>query len=662
MEKVQYKVFVKTGDKPYSGTDANIFIILHGKNGKKSDTVQLDTFFHNDFEQGQVDEFTIQSDNLDEVCMIELWRDEAGIGSNWYVETVKVVNQKTDEEFIFPILRWIKANYHYKIVHLDTSLPGDDPSNEQREQELLEKRKVYIFKDGLHHLPPQVKSLPDDEAFSFNYKWDILKLKAELIINSKISMLTSGNWKSLRDLRNVYTKEIFYEPSCTKTWRDDLNFGYQRIASMNHSLIELCTKLPEKLGVTDEMLRPLLEGCTLQQVIDSKRLFICDLKILDGITHKEGLHVCVPIALFLVNGNHELVPIAIQLYQQKGPNNPVFLPTDPEYTWMLAKMWFNNADASYHQSLSHLGFTHLLMEGIALISHRNLSQSHPIFKLLAPHFLYLIAINVRALEFLVAPNGWIDKTMNAGSNGLLEIVAKGIKQWRMDVHGTLPEDLKRRGVYNQNVLPGYHFRDDALLLYDAIHKYASKYTRLYYDTPEKISADLELQSWREEMTKPREQGGCGLQGVPGENGKFTTVDHIIQTLTCIIYTCSVGHAATNFPQYDQYAFPPNYPGLMKGKPPSSKKPLTEQDVINSLPDKPTTLDTMIVTKILSTRGTNQLGNFEVQYIFDPKAMKVVEEFQKELAEISVTIKGRNNQRKIPYPFLDPEFVPNSISI
>ncbi|KAK3594462.1 hypothetical protein CHS0354_024903 [Potamilus streckersoni] len=147
MEKVNYKLFVKTGDKLYSGTDANVFIILYGTNGKKSDTVHLDTFFHNDFEQDQLDKFTIQCENLDEIGMIEFWRDDAGIGSNWYVETVKVVNQKTDEEFIFPILRWIKAHYHYKIVHLDTSLPGDDPCKEQREQELFEKRK----------LPPQVR-------------------------------------------------------------------------------------------------------------------------------------------------------------------------------------------------------------------------------------------------------------------------------------------------------------------------------------------------------------------------------------------------------------------------------------------------------------------------------------------------------------------------
>ncbi|KAK3100682.1 hypothetical protein FSP39_023741 [Pinctada imbricata] len=669
---VDFMIYVRTGDLKNAGTDANVKMTLYDDVGRETRDLELDNFFKNDFEAGANDSFPFKKiPNFgNKVTKIKFWRDNAGIASDWFVDRILVENRKSNDIFVFPVYRWIKSGREYVIVEYDTSLPQYDEYPDMRDMELLDKQNLYELEQKVPPefpglvLPVQVKNIPEDEQFSFNHKWNILKRKLKMIADKKFQMLfSSGNWDGLQHLKKVYT-DTFGEPlGCTR-WSNDIFFGWQRINSMNHSLVQLCTEIPDKLGVTDEMLRPFLEGWSLQQIIDAKRLFMVDLKVLEDLPCKSAEYKCpVPIALFFVNGENRLVPLAIQLYQQKAEDNPVFLPTDPPYTWMMAKMWYNLADASYHQSLTHLGFTHLIMEGIVVCAHRNLSPSHPLFKLLAPHFLYLIAINTRGLELLVAPGGWVDKTMNIGTKGMFNLIARGMAFWRMDVHGTLPEELKQRGVYCRNgkVLPNYYFRDDAILLYEAIKNYVTKYVKLYYDTPDKIKEDWELQNFGQEITKSRDEGGCGILGVPN-NGKFETADHIILVFTSIIYTCSVAHASTNFPQYDEYAFPPNYPASMKGEPPKDKRELTEDDILRTLPDKETTLDIMTVTKILSDRGTNSLGDFEVQYVFEPKAKKIVEEFREDLKNISAEIKKRNEHRNPKYTWLDPEVVPNSISI
>ncbi len=54
-----------------------------------------------------------------------------------------------------------------------------------------------------------------------------------------------------------------------------------------------------------------------------------------------------------------------------------------------------------------------------------------------------------------------------------------------------------------------------------------------------------------------------------------------------------------------------------------QKPRTEKDIMKCLPDKRTTFDIMVVVKTLSTKSAKSLGNFEVQYVFDPKAKQIV---------------------------------------
>lgn len=53
-----------------------------------------------------------------------------------------------------------------------------------------------------------------------------------------------------------------------------------------------------------------------------------------------------------------------------------------------------------------------------------------------------------------------------------------------------------------------------------------------------------------------------FKGIP----EFDNLQNLVDVLTTFIYICSVEHSATNFPQYDQYAFPPNFAATLHGHP------------------------------------------------------------------------------------------------
>ncbi|XP_060566731.1 allene oxide synthase-lipoxygenase protein-like, partial [Ruditapes philippinarum] len=445
-------------------------------------------------------------------------------------------------------------------------------------------------------------------------------------------------------------------------WHDDEWFGMQRLMSVNPTMIRLCTKIPDKLAVNNQMLKPFLEGMTLPQTIQKKRLFIIDYEILDGIPTNEGLIMTAPIALLYQSNNGTLVPIAIQLFQSPSANNPVFLPSDSTNTWTLAKMWFNIADANYHQSVTHLGFTHLKMEGVVICTHRQIHYSHPVYKLLMPHFLYLIAINYDGIPKLLGDNGFVTKVLNLGNDGMVELIKRKNKEWRMDVDGTLPNDLRNRGVDDEALLPHYYYRSDALEIYNAIFSYVQKYLGLFYLSDDEVKKDSEIQNWRQELVAAVKDNGLGMEGVFGEEGKFTTREQLCLTLTSVIFTCSVQHAAANFRQYEDYAYPPCNPLKLHGGPPKNKQDVEEVDFMQALPTKAELYSTLVITSALSTNATNSLGDFEVEYITDDKALKVVEEFKADLARIAINNKEKNKNRPDKYWCLNPKRVPNSISI
>lgn len=119
-------------------------------------------------------------------------------------------------------------------------------------------------------------------------------------------------------------------------------------------------------------------------------MYLADYAILEDIPtiHRDTdiRFLTSPIVLFYVREFGELIPLAIQLGQTPSPENPVWTPRDAPEDWILAKLWVRCADFHYQFAISHLLKTHFIVEPFAIATMRQLSSSHPVYKLLKPHF------------------------------------------------------------------------------------------------------------------------------------------------------------------------------------------------------------------------------------------------------------------------------------
>ncbi|KAH8871549.1 Lipoxygenase homology domain-containing protein 1 [Schistosoma japonicum] len=107
-QTVMYKVSIYTGTKGCANTDANIFITMFStKPGLNSGRIALKRENRSPFDRRQLDEFLVESIDLEFIERIIIEHDNTGVSPDWYLDKVLITNQTNNQVHIFQCNQWI---------------------------------------------------------------------------------------------------------------------------------------------------------------------------------------------------------------------------------------------------------------------------------------------------------------------------------------------------------------------------------------------------------------------------------------------------------------------------------------------------------------------------------------------------------------------------
>ena len=597
------------------------------------------------------------------------------------------------------------------------TLPSHDPHPAERAARLAAARGEYVYDhDSLAPLP-LVKTVPKSETPSLGWLAELAKILVTIRGNAwRVGRGVEESRAYDLDLRRVAAgvaengpaaaREAFAEitdllakgyvrgrPSGTKdyaalfqsiavpanasTHQWDATFARMRVAGPNPLVIQRVSAPGDRFPVTDAMFEAVLgERDSLAAAGAEGRLYLADYTSLAGAPL--GVHVdldqrvvvrargeespkylAAPLALFAVpavasGGPRGLRPVAIQLGPRPGPDAPIFTPADG-WGWTIAKSLVQTADGHFHQVAAHFAGTHMVVEPFVIATRRQLDASHPLRVLLDPHFEGTLYINDSAQRVLLAPQGGVDLVMSTTVATSRALSGKVVQRWVFG-ESSPPEALRRRGVLDREALPSYPYRDDALLVWDAIHRWTSAYLALYYQGDADVAGDAELQAWAAEVRA--DDGGRMKSFAP--SGRVESLEYLAGAAALVIFTASAQHAAVNFPQRELMSYTPAMPLAAYRAAPTSKVGLAMHDYLDLLPP----LDMAHLQRDLGTmlgglRHT-RLGQYETPFD-DPRVAAPLAAFQAALAGVEKTIDERNLARP-PYDYLRPSLIPQSTNI
>uniref|UniRef100_A0A3P8T4B3 Arachidonate lipoxygenase 3 n=1 Tax=Amphiprion percula TaxID=161767 RepID=A0A3P8T4B3_AMPPE len=600
---------------------------------------------------------------LDKQNLLEVTEDK------WFPAKVEVKSPE-GETYNFPIYRWIIDNEVHRFRE-GTALRVFDDTHHlgrySRQQELKQREEEYrwdVYVEGIPHCikAEDPSSLPREVRFSFTKKTEFAFTASTGLAELGLKGLTASEepWTNIDDISQVfYNKWTPVSEYAQKHWKEDAFFGYQYLNGVNPVLIQRCKVLPGNFPITADKI--FLHGhCKLTDEMQKGNIYLCDYKRLGGLQantiNGKKQYLMAPLVLLQKTPDDKLMPIAIQLKQNPADDNPIFYPTDSEYDWLTAKIFVRSADFNEHQLNVHLLRTHLLAEVFAVSLLRNVPMIHPLYKLLIPHTRYTLQINFLARRLLISETGVFIQFASSGGEAMMTILKRSLSEMTY-TSLCIPDDIAERGVED---VPNYYYRDDGLKLWDIIYKFVEGILGHYYKSDAEVQQDTELQKWTSDIF----EHGFLSQANTGIPQSLTTVAQMVKFVTMMIFTCSGQHSAVNGGQYDYGGWMPNTPTSLQLPPPTRKGTTSEATMLQTLPDINATAQGLSAMWLLSKRSSDfvALGQYPEDHFSEEVPCKMIQNFQGELEVLSAVIKARNKGLEVPYTYMDPKEVENSVAI
>jgi len=438
---------------------------------------------------------------------------------------------------------------------------------------------------------------------------------------------------------------------------DDRFFAWQQIAGATPVTLRGIDRLPDNLPVDAAIYaRALGDTDRLDAAIAEGRLFLADYALWDGmITGKTcGLqkYLCAPLALFARVPGGDLMPVAIQVGQRPGKENPIWTPQDG-IAWRMAKTTVTTADMNVNGVVAHFGLCHAVTEALICISHRRLSVRHPLLQLLLPHFRYTLAVNETARTQLVNPGGTQETLQSGTLEANFQVINRSLGEIKFDKIGARAE-LASRGLEDRERLPVHPFRDDGVPIADAIHAWVHDYLRIYYADDSAVVADTEVRAWAAELAGP---GGYGCMPA------LDSVPSLARFVADMIWRITGFHSVINYGGWDYAAWAPGMPSASFGPAPSSGVGGADEAKWRAmLPPLSTASKMMELMFTLANMRLNRIGDYPIGTFLEPRVLPLLARFNATLTQIQADTEARDATRPWRFPFLHPNQVPLSIHV